>query len=876
MSLSIHDNSPETPEPIESQWAKRKYSPEVTALAKKYKLDKAFVEANLDQVIKTGLYITENEKKRFGLMGQLRELFQDKSVEFVPASGFWFDQGNIKNHFCMRIGLDIHEVCSHIDNPKNDFYLKRLLFSGFHEGSHYLDMIRNPTPPERTRIIGAYSSYFSTNHSVNENFSFTTGYFLHRLHNAVDDTIVNDMVSAKTIFGTDNSYKDFPRELYATELFASYKESNAGDYIRGQESQKFTKVPKGTGTHILQSTPGEQIDYTKYRLPEQFSFSLLRSHMVRDQRIVQDTPVSKILSQSVIKSIQEMESEITEKLTQAKSSFVPEQYEFLASLFAFMKDNRKRILSKEFTPFATKTPTEILAIFQQTRHRDGKRITMISKADRIDIMRTFMDPLYIGLIILQTLKEGKISIPEVPPEAYGDGGKAEGNGGGEWEWEPDSDSDEKEPDDEWGDKKGEWEWEWKSGENENTEGERKDGKNDQHDTSNGKPKAPNLKAHEEIIKKILESLENEGKKEQEKNASANETRKVANRTQEDISQIMTDERSEAMKELLKKEWKNLTDEQIKHLLAHYDVVFSKAKPYIERLAKIWEDRIISMIAEHHEKILEHVQKSEELDIDKTVDRIADILSGTNPYELWIYLREQLETKFVLRPNILRVRMILDNSGSMRDDGKIEQCVLFSVILSKSLERLTNMVNEKLGLQGEESFFADTEIWKFWQSGNAKRLKKFSSSLKSNGNSLGHTFVDKNTFSSNLITSIAELSASEGDTCDAEVWGAIGADLETERNLVAPALESGNLIECIFEITDGDTNTPEVADHWKSIQRGFPKIRLGTIIVGTDTVSSTWEGIGHAVPNPEWLLRAMEEKILSELESGEFFSLEVVK
>jgi hypothetical protein len=252
MSFSIQNHAPELSDSAVNPGEKKKYAPEVTALAKKYKLKKAFVESNLERVVKTGLYISENEKDRFSLMGQLRELFQDSSVEFVPASGFWFEQGNAKNDFQMRIGLDIHEVEHHIDDPENAFYLKRLLFSGFHEGSHYLDMIRNPTSKERERIARAYASYFGKKHEVNKDFSFMTGYYLHRLHNAVDDTIVNDMVSAKTIFGTDNSYKKFPRELYATQLFASYKESSAGDYLMDPESQKYVSVKKGTGTHELQ------------------------------------------------------------------------------------------------------------------------------------------------------------------------------------------------------------------------------------------------------------------------------------------------------------------------------------------------------------------------------------------------------------------------------------------------------------------------------------------------------------------------------------------------------------------------------------------------------------------------------------------------
>jgi hypothetical protein len=117
--------------------------------------------------------------------------------------------------------------------------------------------------------------------------------------------------------------------------------------------------------------------------------------MIPDQEIIQDETVSRILSQSVIKSIQEMEKEIVGKLAQAKSVFKSEQYVFLMTLFNFMKESRKRILPKEFTHFSTKTPKEILGMFQKTRYRAGSRISAIPKADRIDIMRTFIDPLYL-------------------------------------------------------------------------------------------------------------------------------------------------------------------------------------------------------------------------------------------------------------------------------------------------------------------------------------------------------------------------------------------------------------------------------------------------------------------------------------------------
>lgn len=150
MSLGMPDNTDIAPE-------KKQYPKDVKDLAEKYGLKKAFVMKNLEKISKVSDYIEKEQGNRFSLMGQLRNLIQDTGVVFIPAKGFWFSQGDAKNNFRMQIGLDIHETVKHIDNPKDDYALKRLLFSGFHECSHYLDMIRNPTKKERETIAKAYS-----------------------------------------------------------------------------------------------------------------------------------------------------------------------------------------------------------------------------------------------------------------------------------------------------------------------------------------------------------------------------------------------------------------------------------------------------------------------------------------------------------------------------------------------------------------------------------------------------------------------------------------------------------------------------------------------------------------------------------------------
>lgn len=86
-----------------------------------------------------------------------------------------------------------------------------------------------------------------------------------------------------------------------------------------------------------------------------------------------------------------------------------------------MKETRKALISRELSEFAHKTPEEILAAFGKTRFKNGKRITSIPKSERITIMRNFMDPIYIGLILQEFIKSKKIVPPKAPPEAYGEG-----------------------------------------------------------------------------------------------------------------------------------------------------------------------------------------------------------------------------------------------------------------------------------------------------------------------------------------------------------------------------------------------------------------------------------------------------------------------
>lgn len=114
-----------------------------------------------------------------------------------------------------------------------------------------------------------------------------------------------------------------------------------------------------------------------------------------------------------------------------------------------------------------------------------------------------------------------------------------------------------------------------------------------------------------------------------------------------------------------------------------------------------------------------------------------------------------------------------------------------------------------------------------------------------------------------------------NTCDAEVWEKIQEDLTSEKDIVQKGLSSGNIMECIFEITDGATSTPEVQKYWRNIQENFKEVQLGTILVGADEVPETWGHIGHLVPDPRELLSVLQEKILGELQNTEWFTLEKI-
>jgi len=130
--------------------------------------------------------------------------------------------------------------------------------------------------------------------------------------------------------------------------------------------------------------------------------------MIPDQKIALSDVVRDIFAKSAIQGITGLESMIEKILREKKSEGELSEVtiDFITRLFAFMKESRKTIFpKKEYGVLAMKTPKEILQAFHRTVYVRGVRMPAISKADRISIMQAYLDPLYLGLIILAILED---------------------------------------------------------------------------------------------------------------------------------------------------------------------------------------------------------------------------------------------------------------------------------------------------------------------------------------------------------------------------------------------------------------------------------------------------------------------------------------
>lgn len=327
----------------------------------------------------------------------------------------------------------------------------------------------------------------------------------------------------------------------------------------------------------------------------------------------------------------------------------------------------------------------------------------------------------------------------------------------------------------------------------------------------------------EDVKDIAEQFEKWKKEWQD----AQRERKEANKEEPAQS------REKRLKESRDKAWCERYDVDYE-TFKRYEEAERAIKPYLAALDNLWRKIIYGHTKETVVRSAGHYKEGEELDVEEAVREFSKILFAELD-KVRIMTRSESVREFVHRPDLIRVRFIGDASGSMNDERRaiLEQAY---VLIFSSLRRFETYLNltrgktkSKLSVDAEARVFgSDEEIVKYFRGRGGYNQEK-----------------------AKIIKAFGGLREDKGGTRDDKALSAVN------ESLTAPEIQkikNKKIMELVFELTDGGTNSEGIAaakealaelDEKGVIARAF---QIGTTNEGEqETFSTIWNTDQNGAP-----------------------------
>ncbi len=225
-------------------------------------------------------------------------------------------------------------------------------------------------------------------------------------------------------------------------------------------------------------------------------------------------------------------------------------------------------------------------------------------------------------------------------------------------------------------------------------------------------------------------------------------------------------------------------------LRKYRRLENEVAPYLEDLSNLWQRIIFGKTRQVERGIAGHFKSGTEMDIGKVIEEWPQIEKG-NAEEARVMKKMTQKEILTERPELIRVRLVGDLSGSMDQSKKqvLEQCF---VLLISSLREFNTHLN-LTRRQTKSKLTVDTEAWVFGDS--ARQIKPLRGEAD---------FDDEQV---ETLKMFEQLSQSLGGTNDHKpLEEIIGSLNQEEQNRIS----QGKIMEMVFEITDGGSNNPEAA------------------------------------------------------------------
>ena len=311
--------------------------------------------------------------------------------------------------------------------------------------------------------------------------------------------------------------------------------------------------------------------------------------------------------------------------------------------------------------------------------------------------------------------------------------------------------------------------------------------------------------------------------------------------------------------------KNAIDPQVTNT---YRQLEASVRDYKRELAVVFEE-FMRTINERLVQFWDEGFRSGKVNVDRFIRKYGpDIASDQVAHIPWetldVYDQREFESRLQLFPNEVRVRFVLDGSGSMNPE-RIFALQQLIILFEEGLATLEATLNLRFRLKNP--FMIDTEVSIFGSKGCSQIIKPFNGGTRSAEEEIANRF-----------RGFSKIGPHYGGTCDAEPFWKISESLTPEQT---NKLKEGAAREFIFEVTDGGSNEPSAkatqSNAAQDTRNAIAAVeQSGVIAFGFQigepseeekaTFKSVWGAAGASVPHPKDLARTVSQLFTTQLKT----------
>lgn len=212
-------------------------------------------------------------------------------------------------------------------------------------------------------------------------------------------------------------------------------------------------------------------------------------------------------------------------------------------------------------------------------------------------------------------------------------------------------------------------------------------------------------------------------------------------------------------------------------------------PYLNSLTELWQNIIAGNSLEiNYAKDSMHASGSE-LNINSVIDNIGALYAGQASPR--IYDRITAKDSLVEKPEVIRLRLVVDKSGSMDDESKQKVLAQSLVLILRSLQQFNEMLSLTRGSTGSK-LKIETQVLGF--SSGLSIIKKLESE---EGQEVDPTI--------GILNTLRGSGPDRGNTYDNL---ALDYVLDTQDELGKQKIKQGKVLDILFEITDGGSSNED--------------------------------------------------------------------